>query len=996
MRISYPGHDAQQGSATVGISVQGPDGTPLKGAVINGRVTYDGEQPAQMSVDLGGTIDVEITHFGQTVASRALTEDDFDSSGTLPTIEIRADEAGYPPGGFGNSLQAVWLSERNIALAWRGRLTTAGDVLRTSVVTDITQRELLFNETRLRYDNDGLEIYSNVEFDSDQGAESEAEYEGRSVGVTHVWTSGREDDGYVKIDTLTFESDPEIAAVRLFNSSGAPDGPAQEQGMTKGSHVNTPSSLSLSVGPETPAAGSKVAVQARTENFDFTPVTWSVSGDVSIVENGSYGCVLEVGENGGGVTATAVNATLTASETISTFESSTLPSPPGLQVSGASQVGEARVSWDDPSSSLVAGTRLSFDGWVWDTTDRSFTVAELPDDTFDAKLRFLNRKGEVGNAASFTLEPGKSRNKPAVYQTAGIPEVILAPGGSTTVDLTQYATPAEGVSWSNLSSRVRHLKAGFGLSATTPGEDAATVNLSLDAAAQADSDVRDIVLVELEDTTGVGARLVQLAFPVGRGSATGRGDALSLGGDSLAAVGGKTAPTGPIVGPDPVVYSEPDWDPGLSSVGQAFEVSLGEGTFTLPSELDGDANCAIAALKGEKGVSVFCFGLTGPPYFAAPLLPSGTIDQVERPDGYISYSDTLLSPGGGPQRWARALTGGGSLHDLSLLEPPAKVTYKAPLYFQSTWIDEHLYPEDASIDYDNGFVTYRQGLQSPAAAEVSPDIGTLRAEPADGGIDVYWDIEASGTPVNGLVSLTVDDSAGNTFSVDGDGQSELRGLDPTKTYTVTLLGQSDSAVPGRERPDLGIEAWTRSDLSYSYRYDSSKSPDAFVDHFGTEHSSPTFPIEVTSEKAVREHVVTFKWSAENKEIREPADWTLPPGGTSIESEVTVGRKLPAGNVDAPTFYRARYSGAQTARLPTDFYGPGTWRIEPVGYLPLGLDEELEDYVRVWFVGPGGEDLGAQTTIDAQAELGARAEIQAAKGQSPIIVGARALRLNKSE
>jgi hypothetical protein len=244
--------------------------------------------------------------------------------------------------------------------------------------------------------------------------------------------------------------------------------------------------------------------------------------------------------------------------------------------------------------------------------------------------------------------------------------------------------------------------------------------------------------------------------------------------------------------------------------------------------------------------------------------------------------------------------------------------------------------------------------------------------------------------------LTVDDGAGNTFSVDGDGRSEIRGLDPTKTYTVTLLGQTDSAVPGRDRPDLGIEAWTRSDLSYSYRYDCPKSPDAFVDHFGTEHSNPTFPIEVTSEKAVREHVVTFKWSGENKELREPADWTLPPGGTSIESEVTVGRKLPAENAAAPTFYRTRYSGAQTVRLPTGFYRPGTWRIEPVGYLPLGLDEELEDYVRAWFVGPGGEDLGPQTTVDAQAELGARAEIQAVNGQSPIIVGARALRLNKNE
>jgi hypothetical protein len=328
---------------------------------------------------------------------------------------------------------------------------------------------------------------------------------------------------------------------------------------------------------------------------------------------------------------------------------------------------------------------------------------------------------------------------------------------------------------------------------------------------------------------------------------------------------------------------------------------------------------------------------------------------------------------------------------VSLFEPPESVYYAAPTYFGSTWIDEDRYPSDTEIDFEAGVVVYRNGLESPAAPETTPTVEALSADPIVGGLEVQWAVTAGGINLTGAVDVTVTPDGESSFTTQGNGSATLTGLDQ-KNHTVEIFSTSTTATPKRPQKTVTITAWRAADMSYTYRYESEASPDTFADGFDTDHASPSFPLEVSSQNAVEQQQVVFSWSdGETQRVTQTVEWEAPTAPVETTKDVVTGAVLPAGQVPQPDFGRARYAGSRTIRLATNVYQPGELELSPEGYLPPGIDGEIEDFVSLTFITPEGDEVGSSIELSTQTELRVRADISATGGQSPVFYGARVLR-----
>lgn len=717
-------------------------------------------------------------------------------------------------------------------------------------------------------------------------------------------------------------------------------------------------------------------------------VDFTATGELEIIEAGLQAALIKAHDGGGELTATSVvDETVSGSSQITTtsYEGllGTPDAPTGLRYSPYGRSDGALVSWDDPGPNHYTRVQIPLNGFVRDTYDTSMYITGIKH-IFTVMLEHIGPTGNISDRTTLSVQPDKGSVRPVGITPRAMKGVQLSPGSTHTLDLSQHIHFYESSSDRDPLVRMTH-HGHEEVTATQDELDPMRIDIALDAAAEADSDAIDVLMFEIIRSP---EEPLWIAYPITRGVATESMEARGINGYPIEWLNLVQPTLEEMVGDNPERVKNQTIDASLSrQVSSIYINDDGQMAGSAP----GDGTPGLLVLRGEKGVACFC-GVSHPgPAHVVPTMPDGEISRVERFDGIINFNTNLYKPEASPDQWLRVETVNDELWEIGLGALPEEVYFEAPVYYGDTWLNEALYPDDASIDWDAGLVRYRRGFESPAADEADITIDRFEIIEVEEGFDVEWDAVIEGYPVDGLVTIDVtpSDTGRDSFTLSGQGSATVRGLDPDLDYTFSVGSVTETASPLQPRPTLEVKARRTADLNYTYTYDSDAAPDTFTDGFGDEHQSPEFPFEVHSDTILREHGVRFEWDTEESfTVRTAADWTLPTEPVTEEISLGVGIRMKAQDVPEPTFESAQYSGTTTRRLEVNTFSPGRYRIEPVGYLPLHVTGELEDHVSVWFKGPDGEDLGAEIEISQSTELEVWVEVADVERMSPVLLGAR--------
>lgn len=591
----------------------------------------------------------------------------------------------------------------------------------------------------------------------------------------------------------------------------------------------------------------------------------------------------------------------------------------------------------------------------------------------------------------------------AAYQLRPIENYQIAPGDSVTLELADYIAPASymGVpaSWASLTVESEAL--GGAVALTQSG-----TQLVLSAPAGATpSEEQTIVLVRISRS---GYAPCWVAFCASVGLAT-RALTRSLPAFLLDELPDRIqVPCGVA---DRVV-SQDSWKDALVRRVGLLGLRLEDGEFrVLAPEERGTAH--VAVVRGSLGYSVVTVnaeylvgdGRTRPPIL--PRVPSGTF-KAEKGGLWVNVdasawlsSERALRES---RQWQRVFLGtegaSGELYDVSLYKEPASVHYDAPATFRGVWLDRELFPEDARLT--SGRVVYRGGLESPPAQEATPDITGLRVTPGPDSAVVQWNASYRGRSVR--VDLPVyARPLGRTETVQRGGTSPvtIEGLTPATDYEVWLL----HADPDQAR-SRGLLVQTRTLRAPVVAR-------AFVTRTGEKTWRVVLEVpQRDSDPWTRWHnPITDEWTGEERlELTTNADIeqlsiVVDFGGELVTSEVevlhrwperlTLRRRVPIGyrmraEGETPRFYRVRYGDRAVWRMPPNLLRPGRWEYVIDGYLPVGMEGSLHDYVRVVLELPDGRELELPAALEVAAQVVPRVEVTGDGERSPVVYGVRLL------
>lgn len=984
-----PPDDPEHRARYLWITPVDSNGEELIGAVVNGSKVFSGsyvEERLPGSFGHGDSTSVEIKHFGRTVLDREVSYEEVnlnesESSSSSVVYTFRPECASFYPQQFNGLKNAEWLGDV-LALVWdppRERTDPGAEV------SLATSEENLFADGETT--NLGGKTVTAATDSSGETVAYTFESDGTSLQVSN---RGFMDSSFVAAARLQggTRGESQVVEVSGYNVSSLPTGPDVTS-------VSTAPSTTTIVGGDSLIVNTSV-----TGSGSPNPrVSFSTSGGAEVALS-SETKALVTADADGTVTATSEeDSTITGSLSITTEpfpDQIGRPSAPANpQVKTFGPEGEVLLEWDAPEADI--GTRAEFVGpvtpTIQDTLKGQMVVRGVTRDV-QASLKHIGPDGRVSNSStSITIsESAASGNadRPTALRVDSFPEVVVSPADSHSVDLSTSVkiageSGAQSDRWDNAEVDVTVL--GSGMSASASGS---VVTITAPADADPNSESRDLVIVRMKNGDRDPSHLT---IPVARGSSSGTNPTKCIAGLPAGWAGlAEEVDATKLVGSGPEVYSDSSWSPKFGQQASAPDAEISSETLSLSYDPQANAEPVVLALKGDDGAATITFTDDAPPHYAAKNLPTGQIDKVERNGNWISFASGLLEPGANPSQWKRVLQG-NALYDVSLFEPPQELHYAAPAYFEDTWIDEHKYPEDATLDFDKGAAVYRSGLESPSASETVPSVDQLSVQPVVGGLDVRWSVSADGTSLTGAVEVNVTPDGESSFTTSGSGSAQLRGLDK-KPHTIEVLSASKTATPRREEKQVTITAWRAADLSYTYRYESGASPDTFVDGFGTDHSS--FPVEVSASEAADSQELKLLWGGgdsaggETQRLTADVQWRAPSEPVETDREVQTGSVLPAGEVPIPTFKSVQYEGSRTVSLASNVYPPGNLRVEPEGYLPSGISGELEDHITLTLVLPDGEEVGPETTLKTHTEVRVRATVEPEGGQSPFFYGARAI------
>jgi hypothetical protein len=952
---------------------------------VNGQEVQDG-QPVELNLPAqfqeGHTMNISVSHFGREVYNENVDFSDIveNEHNNRHHYTLQTNTSFYPT-QFNGVQSARWIGE-TLAVTWDPpRLADYHEV----EVSVAQSESALFQEGETRnLGGRNVTIASN----------------GQGETIAYTFDS---DGSSIQIRKRGFMSGPFVLAVRIYEGTRGENFTQEVLGHSSSTLPTGSGVAGLSISPTeaTLIPGDSMIVSTEVSGLaDANPrVSFSASGGVSVLHSSATKALITA-DGDGTLTATseedvAYSADLNVTTEEFVDQVDRPPAPENLRVAPFGQNGNFLLRWDPPAPDVA--TRIRINDFVKDTLSNDIRVYGLSEAEIEATLKHLGPDGRASEGStSISIREAlanKSSAKPTTLRLDPLPEIRISPGASQSLDLSQYiklsGEGAQAARWDNVTAELHHIKTEEGFAATV---ESSTLTVEADSSSNSASEKRDLLIVRLQNANHDPSFLT---IPLARGSSPGFNPTKSIAGFPAEWVGlAEEVDATALVGENPSLYSEGQWEPSLGQVADRLDPTLSEGALDLEFGSDQDGRPAIIVLKGDDGVAAITATDTQEPHYAAPNLPTGSIGAVERNGNWISFAAGLLEVGSQPSGWDRVRQD-NKLYNVSLFEPPEEVYYAAPTYFGNIWIDEHKYPDDAEIEFDNGLVRYRNGVTSPQAPEVTPNVDQLTVEPTTGGLDVEWSVSAGGQDLTGVVDVTVTPNGESPFTTQGSGSVSLSGLEQ-KDYTVEIFSASETAQPLRPQKEVIVKAWRAEDLSYTYRYESDASPDTFTDGFDTEHDSPSFPLEVSAQKAHQTQKVVFEWDdGDVQRVTKGVEWQAPAAPIETTEEVQTAAVLPAGQVPRPEFTRAQHEGSRQASLATNVYGPGHLRMEPEGYLPPGIEGEIEDHVTLTFITPQGEAVGPEINLDTQTELRARAEISAAGGQSPVFYGARVIRTTTS-
>lgn len=471
-------------------------------------------------------------------------------------------------------------------------------------------------------------------------------------------------------------------------------------------------------------------------------------------------------------------------------------------------------------------------------------------------------------------------------------------------------------------------------------------------------------------------------------------------------------------GNDPETYWESSWVSTFDRYATELELVIEETKTYIKPDAAQNLTPEVLTIKGDDGVSVFVVAQDFTAVkndIALPILPPGTLQKYE--DSNNNWKDldwsvlTLdLNELRGSKSWKRVLTTVPDLYDVAQSTLPVSWRYAAPSYYKTKWFDAELYPLDARLTSDK--VIYRGGLESPSGTATFPSVEFFRAEPQappnHKRAVLSWQAYHPTDPSIALSDCRVDafirrnGTSDTPITKSGVGEIIVDGLQPNVQYDAWLFDASlnlgsnpdlvDTFITHRELTGVVVTGQALEEGQWEYKYtitqDGSDPWSTWTDHFGTVYNSTTATVIRNEDTAVLSHSVTVNFASQIQTFVINADFKTPSSGFTFQRETTLGHTIAESQFTRPVFRKIGYAGTSTKDLPHNVYSEGTYRVCPVGWLPLGLDGRLEDYVETVFVGPDGIELAETVQLQSPTELAVRVRVTALDGNTPYITGVR--------
>ena len=1008
--------------------------------------TFDGTSLASFDAR-GGDVPrgfVAVYHYGRRVSSSVVEEGALtQTGGRTYRMELEGGSSNAPE-EFGGIVSSEWVGDE-LVCTWRPpRHKSAGVYAISASLRD--QKDELFtahhDNIRANWNNAFMEV-------TNLGYDDPVEYGEKYKDWVMFQTWADDYDGMKALLMLTDQDGASYVQMPIKNQvfedgktvlgsrtqrTGQPRAKDnfiklpkyQEPTYDTGPNVT---GVTITPDPGTVVQGDAYILEAAVSgDGDHDPtVSWDASGP-TLVKTGPRRCLVEADQSGT-VTATSnKDGSLSDSIQISAVEypaTGTPTAPSGVSWRNARPPGTAEISWDDTASPMShyrlylaeSESGREFSPHL-DTYRARLRVGDLSlGTTYYAGVVAVHPDGNESDMVTFEITPEDISGEKAGRRVVPPKAQRLTAGGSRTVDLsghvhltaTNTASSQTGL-WQEASITVRRVSEDSPISASVSGSE---VTFSAESGASTGYGPEP-VLIKIAN----GARApVWIGTMVSVSSSAGEGppQITDLQPEDLSSIDAER-----VVGANPSALGLGEWEPKIERVAHVAGISVENGMASVDPESYGggggsqtvgggssdsetgrrgtgtnrDGTPAIAALSGDNGSSLIVVSREPESMASLPQMPSGTISKAEKTAGNWSslpsgWKDEL-GPGSPTERWLRALTSGGTLHSLSMTEPPEELRYEAPTYFQDYWLDENQYPSGAELDPEKGAVVYRGGLESPTGSPTEPTVESLQAQAGPERVWVDWTVSLGGETREGLtlpVEIWPQGSPSESSTQTGTGTATFTDVTEGVTHVVGLFGTQDTATPLNPEADVEVIGYANGDGTYTYEYDVDEDDlQSWTDHFGTSHNPGSNT--VTSPDAIDLHSISLSWANETRERTVETEWRLPPGPVSFEKQVQTGQSILARRAEPPAFSARRFAGEREVQLAYNAYGAGTWEVHPVGYLPLSAEGELEDYVVATFIGPGGDEMGQSVQLSRATEMAVQLSVEAAGSLSPIIYGAR--------
>ncbi|RME29017.1 MAG: hypothetical protein D6800_03120 [Candidatus Zixiibacteriota bacterium] len=655
-----------------------------------------------------------------------------------------------------------------------------------------------------------------------------------------------------------------------------------------------------------------------------------------------------------------------------------------------------RLVWDEPPGSDT----YTFLVYVARTGEDLYE--HQPFHLFETQLELDNlAEGVSYTAAVFSMDEfGRVSNDPptivftpsrSTVHVSGVVKTYLrsreiAPGDSSVIDLASHVhlRTLAGITDQNslwASAQIDLVTIGGAVTGSASGSQ---ITLTADAGATTTADPT-LILVRVQ----VGGYVpLHLGLVASIGLTT-QLTAPCVGGVPLLLAEGKTLDLS-LLTQNAQLVTYPGWEPRFHRYARMLPISGGQ--VQIMAHRDGIPQ--VAVLSGDDGYSVIVLAdeRTLDVYEAMPMLPpedplQAEVDGVYLPVSFSEVTDAPLSFR--PSRWVRVLTSGG-LYDVHLFAPPVSVYYTPPLFYGDRWFNEDLYPEDASLRIGSdgkGSVVYRSGLATVAVSPSSPAISNFQAVVEGTRVRLSWDLTYSGERLSIPVDVVIRTTGGNDErNFVANDALVVEGLAPVTTYECIVAGTLFSFTTGHSPVELIVTGWYDGTYQYRVRIQADEFQQ-WTDPEGGVHTEEE--VQLSLSQAYDPFFITITYTDSTTEkVSAEVEWTLPGSGATFEVEFPVGTTIDFSRLPAPKFFTGAYAGSSEVRTVPFVAAPGKWKVEPIGYLPIKLSGELEDYVSVCLEGPGGIKIRDTAEFSVPTEVVAVVKIESKDGRSPVVYGVR--------